>query len=641
MKKNYRFVSAAAAALLTVAPVVAGAVSPVFADTTSTANASTGAISVTGTNGSVANANEAQANDIVFTSTIDASGLTDGADASTVKATITSTVGTPKVDNGPTYIFKINANGQTVGKDGAVIGYGQYTKDNAVKNLSSGESYVAVTPNVTVSGLTAGKKYNLFGKSNIVASEYGNITSKEMGEAHNIISDPFTVPDKKFGTPMFYSIDDANQKVLSTYNYKLTSTNLNVDTIANELASKIGTKVDATGSSANDSAKVVTIWDAKHIKPILVNALKSANVTVKGSAFDMPAGDVSVKFTVTASNNKTNTMTVVLKSNAGDKSFYPIISQNGATDASVSGTSIVPADGTKQVTADSANKVFELTKANKNKLGVGHIPVNGNVDESAIKGAFTASVSNISSNAIDLKVDSSKVNTKVAGLYPVTLTATNPNGYTITASYNIVVGDPDASYKTVQSDSDITVYTIDGNNVAKTDTTIANGTQVATYGSTTVNGTKYVRINSADSNQYIESQYVDGTFKPAKQSTVTVMHNAYIYDKDHKRIGTKKISSYTNTTVYGDKTKLNDGTEAYQVGDGQYIDAGNVDGYKVTLNHNSYIYKTSKKRANHKKLLKGSTVTVYGSSFTFKNGQKYYRIAKGQYIKVVNADIVK
>nr|WP_280927559.1 Rib/alpha-like domain-containing protein [Lactobacillus sp. ESL0703] len=123
--------------------------------------------------------------------------------------------------------------------------------------------------------------------------------------------------------------------------------------------------------------------------------------------------------------------------------------------------------------------------------------------------------------------------------------------------------------------------------------------------------------------------------------SVIVMHNAYIYDKDHKRVGTKKIGSYTNTTVYGEKTKLNDGTEAYKVGEGQYIDAGNVDGYKVALNHNSYVYKTSKKRANHTKLLKGATVTVYGSSFTFKNGQKYYRIAKGQYIKVVNADIVK
>ena len=36
--------------------------------------------------------------------------------------------------------------------------------------------------------------------------------------------------------------------------------------------------------------------------------------------------------------------------------------------------------------------------------------------------------------------------------------------------------------------------------------------------------------------------------------------------------------------------------------------------------HNAYVYKSSKKRANKVTLKKGTEVTTYGGTYTFKNG---------------------
>ncbi|MBW8038332.1 S-layer protein [Lactobacillus helveticus] len=124
----------------------------------------------------------------------------------------------------------------------------------------------------------------------------------------------------------------------------------------------------------------------------------------------------------------------------------------------------------------------------------------------------------------------------------------------------------------------------------------------------------------------------------------TVMHNAYFYDKDAKRVGTDKVTRYNIVTVAMDTTKLANGTSYYEViengkATGKYINADNIDGTKRTLKHNAYVYKTSKKRANKVVLKKGTEVTTYGDSYKFKNGQHYYKIGantKKTYVKVAN-----
>ncbi|MGO3618548.1 MAG: SLAP domain-containing protein, partial [Lactobacillus helveticus] len=110
----------------------------------------------------------------------------------------------------------------------------------------------------------------------------------------------------------------------------------------------------------------------------------------------------------------------------------------------------------------------------------------------------------------------------------------------------------------------------------------------------------------------------------------TIMHNAYFYDKNAKRVGTDKLTRYNTVTVATSPTIIN-GNAYYEViengkATGKYINTDNIDGTKRTLKHNAYVYKTSKKRANKVVLKKGTEVTTYGGSYKFKNGQRYYKI---------------
>ncbi|NRO05420.1 SLAP domain-containing protein [Lactobacillus helveticus] len=125
----------------------------------------------------------------------------------------------------------------------------------------------------------------------------------------------------------------------------------------------------------------------------------------------------------------------------------------------------------------------------------------------------------------------------------------------------------------------------------------------------------------------------------------TIMHNAYYYDKNAKRVGTDKVTRYDTVTVATSTTTIN-GISYYEVVEngkatGKYINADNIDGTKRTLKHNAYVYKSSKKRAKKVVLKKGTEVTTYGSSYKFKNGKKYYKIGadtKKTYVRVENFD---
>lgn len=161
-----------------------------------------------------------------------------------------------------------------------------------------------------------------------------------------------------------------------------------------------------------------------------------------------------------------------------------------------------------------------------------------------------------------------------------------------------------------------------------------------------------VTLNAkSDENGKIASLPVVVTVPNGKSTVVpsaakTIMHNAYYYNKEGKRVGTDKATRYNTVTVAMNTTKLANGISYYEViengkATGKYINADNIDGTKRTLKHNAYVYKTSKKRANKVVLKKGTEVTTYGGSYKFKNGQRYYKIGadtKKTYVKVANFD---
>ena len=138
----------------------------------------------------------------------------------------------------------------------------------------------------------------------------------------------------------------------------------------------------------------------------------------------------------------------------------------------------------------------------------------------------------------------------------------------------------------------------------------------------------------------------NGKVTTVPSQSKTIMHNAYFYDKNAKRVGTDKATRYNTVTVSMNKTKFSNGIEYYEViengkATGKFINADNIDGTKRTLKHNAYVYRSSKKRANKVVLKKGTEVTTYGGAYTFKNGKKYYKIGndtKKTYVKVANFD---
>ena len=66
-----------------------------------------------------------------------------------------------------------------------------------------------------------------------------------------------------------------------------------------------------------------------------------------------------------------------------------------------------------------------------------------------------------------------------------------------------------------------------------------------------------------------------------------IMHNAYYYDKDAKRVGTDSVKRYNSVSVLPNTTTIN-GKTYYQVVENgkavdKYINAANIDGTKRTL----------------------------------------------------------
>ncbi|WP_103752998.1 SLAP domain-containing protein [Lactobacillus panisapium] len=617
MKKNLRIVSAAAAALLAVAPVAATSVSTAFADNIN--------VPVTGT------ASQSDDTAKLVLNVTNVGSLVEKASASTVQATLSTPV-LPKnasVHTGNAQIYAV-----TKDKDGKVPKIDP-SKASSETQLALNTDYVAVTT-VSITGLDPKIKYSINGDTAVNPDASGTIA--------NIVvqSDSFRIPNTSLkGAPYVYDKTDTstNKTAITAGTIPLTSSNSSVTELVKSINDRFDVKVTAQGADAAKSAKFADLEGDVRA------ALKNAGITVKTDpkgSFDKPAAPFLATLNIIAENGSKGTFALTVDPTSSDvaDSSYPVISYyvKGDTANPVKVPNITTSN-TTDASSKTIENIDDVLDSSKKPISFNYVPVNGVVDTTAIKDAFTATVATNNADKLAVNVDISKVNTKVAGKYPVVISATNADKKTSKVTFYITVGVKGATYKTVQSDGDVPVYKIEGNNVTDTKTTVKNGDQIAVFGDAIKVGDKsYTRINSADSNLYVETKYVDGSFKPAEKTSKTVMHNAYIYDKDHKRVGTNMLRAYTKVDVLGAATKLADGSLVYQIGDNQYVMADNIDGTVRTLSHNAYVYKTSKKRADSRVLRKGAKVTTYGSPYTFKNGKAYYRIGgpSKQYVKVAN-----
>ena len=618
MKKNLRIVSAAAAALLAVAPVAAGAVSTVSAADTTTTTANNGPLTAKINSNNLTTSDNDHLNLTVSADV--AANVVDGDAVS--NSNLSVAINLNHMPNGfalsqvnnVSDVKVYDAQQVSVGADGqATVNSGA----QPVTNFHKGGIYVAVL-SMDISGLAADHNYFVNDSTTAVKSSPSRSVHLVLG------SQAFSINDaSRQGYPYVKTKDTQDKNGNTIYGTRVTQGSVVFADTISGLINKITDKyVPATTQVGNNAA--TSFWT--NIEQDVRDGLKAAGITVRAdNSFARPTSPFTLTLRVSATNHNTGTfsVTVLPDPSFGDET-YPQIDYTEYA-------------GSKNNKTDMAGTV-EISSIGD--AAFNYIPLNGYVDEGAIRAAFTARVSASDRTNLPISIDSSKVNTKVLGRYPVVVSATNAAGRTTKVTFYVTVGQKGATYVTVQADTDtIPVYKIEGNVVTTTTTTVKNGDQIATFGDPVKVGDKsYTRINGLDSNLFVETKYVDGTVKPVPATPKTVMHNSYIYDKNHKRVGTNKLAAYSTVNVYGTPTKLADGSLAYKIGDNQYVMADNIDGTARVLSHNAYVYKTSKKRADRRVLKKGATVVTYGSPYTFKNGKAYYRIGgpKKQYVKVAN-----
>ena len=595
MKKNLRIVSAAAAALLAVAPVAASSVSPVFADATA------------GTNISGSQVDEPTITARVVVDNKD--GVREGQSTSALIAHIETSSG--QIDStGVKYkVYEAKQWNEYVNTPSSSV----KPALNEVSTLVADTDYVVVANVFNIKVKKAATKYTVNGVTQS-SDPYGVLTVTDVPSASFKVGK--TVKD---GVP---EVTDKKGNVVGAGQVGLGQGKYSVTNVVDAI--KAAYVVTTTGGKDGATAAWNDTTLREDVKAALSNPVNNIALDANGETFQKPLAP----FTVYAH----------LVSSTGAKTTFPVTVYPDAVNRD---TDLFPQ---MKVTVNNQPLVFTGTNGNNVAGSIDgvydNVALNSTIDTRTIANAFTVTASKNDNSVLYPTVDISKVNTSVPGRYPVTVSATNVAGNTTSVTFFITVGESGAVYLTVQADIDaVPVYEITGNNVVTdTKTTVKNGSQVPTYGTVTVNGKSYTRLYSANSTKFVETKYVDGSLKPAAPVAKKVMHNSYIYDKNHKRIGTNVLAAYSTVNVYGTTTKLADGSLVYKIGDNQYVMADNIDGTARVLSHNAYVYKTSKKRADRRVLKKGATVVTYGSPYTFKNGKAYYRIGgpKKQYVKVAN-----
>ena len=442
------------------------------------------------------------------------------------------------------------------------------------------------------------------------------------------------------GTPYFYN-KDSNTVVNngSTVSLNEIANGFTPDSLLTAIKKHYKWK---TSDQSNDSIEMTTT--ASDVESQLVaQGLKRAS----NGDFDYPANGFNLKLTAKTENG--NTASITVRINASVNYNAPAFVFDG---------NVYYNDNVMSNGKTSGNLVLKDTDKTK-------VIVNGKFNDAIVTDSVKAYVQSAFGTTFDktpeeldahqqlinpsnIKIDSSKVNASVAGLYPVTITATNPAGFTSKlVVYAIVMGPTEKAPQEYVKADNTKVYNINGNVVSEAANVpaLAKGAAVYTFGKVTVNGVEYTRINKEGSNEFVKSSDLTAT-KPdttvASQSK-TIMHNAYYYDKDAKRVGTDKLTRYNNVDVAMSTTTIK-GKKYYEVieggkATGKFINADNIDGTERTLKHNAYVYKTSKKRANKVVLKKGDTVVTYGGTYTFKNGKQYYKInhnSEKTYVKAAN-----
>lgn len=425
------------------------------------------------------------------------------------------------------------------------------------------------------------------------------------------VTNPNAIP-KDTGTPYFVQVVDGKMTVVTHGSIDLQDNN--VQSIVKQIKDKYKAYI-------SDNNNEITLTD-QDIQTAVYQGLNDAHIFWENNnSGDFPQPAMAFKVELTAKNAKKDVKLLI------DVNPLNVSTDYRQNPQITYGTKEYDHNQNIDVTADFAT-----------------VPVNGIINVAAIQDAFKAVASKASnSQSLTPVVDISRVNTSVPGTYPVTVSATNAAGKTTTLTFNLTVGVKGAKYMIANNVNGqlVQVYSINGNAVNQTTTTIANGTSVPTFNTITVGGVSYTRINGEKVNQFVLTDQLKSNTPAETSQAETVMVTSNAYDKNGKYLG-HKYYAYDTINIVPTVVTINGKTYYKIAGKDEYVRVINITGQTRTLKHNAYVYATSTRRnRNYKLMHKGDKVTTYGGTMKFRNGKRYYRIEgcrdnDKKYIKAVN-----
>ena len=187
------------------------------------------------------------------------------------------------------------------------------------------------------------------------------------------------------------------------------------------------------------------------------------------------------------------------------------------------------------------------------------------------------------------------------------------------------------------------VYNKHGNRVKKAGV-LKKGNDIKTYGNAvTIRGKKYYIIAQ---NRFVKAANIAlqkaasaapnnelVTEKAQPAAAKTIMHNSYLYDQNGKRAN--KIVILAGSIVNTVNQRFINGKKYYELDDGLFIAANNIDSNKLKLRHNAYVYSQHGNLISTKVLRKQQVIKTYGSPVKI-NHEKYFIIAKNKFVKETN-----
>jgi hypothetical protein len=462
MKKNVKILGAAAAALLAVAPVATTGVAPGI--------------------GSVAFAK----------GTNDGSDSDNAIDINVTASSLTVAAGTKSDAYLGNNAFVANTTAGTVVPQGTSTLHDDTTDTDvaAGAKLQKGHVYTQ-KESVIISGLQQGKWYNVNGTADQVTA-YSQFGTPQ-------ISRTIYVTDSNDATQPYFT--DATSEQLANGAVAKVGTNgegvaltgtANVDNILN--AAKENVTLHG-GTDSNTSAVVTTTASD------IASQLAGQGLTVKDGIYTIPESGFHVTLTgMNTTSGKTVTVVVPFSGKAADYSSYPLIKYNY--------NKISNQGPLSKQTPTASNIIYK-------------VPVGGSFNPTSV---VKAQASKTDETSLDISVVSNPVNVNVPGKYTVEVRATNwTTNKTSYFAYTVQVGSSDTTYQTVNyvSGYGVNVWNIAGNVVSFNGNRVKDGKILATYDTKTVNGVSYTRINSKTSNEWIQTQYLDGSWKHSNNNTNT------------------------------------------------------------------------------------------------------------------------